>query len=210
MITRTRIGFSLLVLVIGIMILIIGYYAIRTRHAATTAISEQSRFGYLWSSEKLSISTIQRTSMPSADDRRSIENLYRQAVIAYLQGDYERVTDGLASVSIDRAILASESRFRRIRLAETYKGRKLSDIDNNPDIKITFYHQVPYSYAHRIVNLMRNDEADTKAVLERTVFFESKVGQRYFLEAAYRESDGSWRLLAVPLHIFEGILDNSW
>jgi hypothetical protein len=55
---------------------------------------------------------------------------------------------------------------------------------------------------------MRNDEADTKAVLERTVFFESKVGQRYFLEAAYRESDGSWRLLGIPLHIFEGMLDN--
>jgi hypothetical protein len=76
------------------MIMIIGYYAIRTRHAATMAISEQSRFDYLWSSEKLSISAIQRTSMPSADDRRSIENLYRQAVIAYLQGDYERVTKG--------------------------------------------------------------------------------------------------------------------
>lgn len=195
--------------IIGVVVLFLSYYWWGGRNAPLPSASfTQSRFAYLWKSSP----AVEVTHLPTLQERLAIEQVYAQAVRAYLNGDYSQLEPLLASISRDKELLHQK---RRIFSASVYRRKKLSYLKPDMPVQVLTYHRVPYSYASYIMRLLCRDEILDRVaqsgcwhpILNRVVVFEVCIGGSYFLEFVYREENGQWRLIGIPLHIFEGMLD---
>ncbi len=183
----------------------------------------ESRFAHVWKKYETSQTTIPipKTTLPTSRDARAIQSLYIRAVKAYLSDDFKRLAFMLSPVSADGTALRQSNKRREtiIKLSKHYREKKLGDINLNSPIQILGYHRVLYPYM--VVKLVpiiasedvlkRASEGDWEPVdrlVQNVVVFETQVGQYYFLEIAHRDEDGQWRLMTIPLHIFEGMLDD--
>ncbi len=180
----------------------------------------QSRFAHLWKKYETSEIPIPKTALPTPKDAHTIQSFYIRAVKAYLSEDFERLASMVSPVSADGTALRQSGKKREtiIKLAKSYRKKKLGDINLHSSIQILGYHRVPYHYMVAVLvpiiasedvlkSAQQRDWEPVDRLVQSVVVFETQVGRYYFLEIAHRDEDGQWYLMTLPLHIFEGMLE---